>query len=159
MATRIRVREGDSEWTADVTGSSVTLGGSSTTDAVVVRDQADGRWTLSRGAESYDACAASQGDVVWVALEGELFEVHVDKSGSARADARGRDALTSPMPATVVRIAAPPGATVKKGDTLIVLEAMKMELPIRTAHDGVVKAVHCREGELVQPGVVLVEVE
>jgi len=159
MATRIRVREGETEWTADVTGSSVTLAGTSTTGAFVVHDQADGRWTLTRGAESYDACAAGQGDVVWVALDGELFEVHVDKSGSVRADARGRDALTSPMPATVVRIAAPAGTRVTKGDTLIVLEAMKMELPIRAAHDGIVRAVHCREGELVQPGVVLVEIE
>jgi 3-methylcrotonyl-CoA carboxylase alpha subunit len=36
---------------------------------------------------------------------------------------------------------------------------MKMELPIRTAEDGVVTAVHCREGELVQAGAVLVELE
>jgi 3-methylcrotonyl-CoA carboxylase alpha subunit len=42
---------------------------------------------------------------------------------------------------------------------LIVLEAMKMELPIRTAAEGVVRAVSCREGELVQPGTVLVELE
>jgi len=38
-----------------------------------------------------------------------------------------------------------------------VLEAMKMELPIRAPHDGTIAAVHCREGELVQPGTVLVE--
>jgi len=40
---------------------------------------------------------------------------------------------------------------------LIVLEAMKMELPLRAPHDGVIAAVDCREGELVQPGKVLVE--
>jgi 3-methylcrotonyl-CoA carboxylase alpha subunit len=36
---------------------------------------------------------------------------------------------------------------------------MKMELPIRAPRDGVVTAVHCREGDLVQPGVVLVDLE
>jgi urea carboxylase len=49
--------------------------------------------------------------------------------------------------------------TVRRGDTLIILEAMKMELPIRASSDGVVKAIHCKPGELVQPGVPLVDFE
>jgi biotin carboxyl carrier protein len=47
---------------------------------------------------------------------------------------------------------------VKSGDTVIILEAMKMELPVRTSRDGIVTAVHCREGELVQPDTVLMEI-
>lgn len=65
--------------------------------------------------------------------------------------------LTAPMPATVLKILAQPGATVSRGDTLIILEAMKMELPLRASSDGVVAAVHCREGELVQPETILIE--
>jgi biotin carboxyl carrier protein len=61
------------------------------------------------------------------------------------------------MAGTVVRMAVKPGDRVKAGDTLVVLEAMKMELPVRATHDGVVVAVHCREGELVQPGTRLIE--
>jgi 3-methylcrotonyl-CoA carboxylase alpha subunit len=56
-----------------------------------------------------------------------------------------------------VRIAVQPGAAVQAGDTLIVLEAMKMELPIRAPRAGIVRAIHCHEGDLVQPGVLLVE--
>ena len=63
------------------------------------------------------------------------------------------------MPATVVRVDAAPGDTVHRGDTLIVLEAMKMELPVRAPADGTVKAVHCKPGDLVQPGVPLIEIE
>jgi biotin carboxyl carrier protein len=63
------------------------------------------------------------------------------------------------MPATVVAIHATPGQAVQAGDTLIVLEAMKMELPIRSPKTGVVKTLHCRIGELVQPGVTLLELE
>jgi 3-methylcrotonyl-CoA carboxylase alpha subunit len=66
--------------------------------------------------------------------------------------------LTAPMPATVLKVLVTPGLQVKKGDTVIVLEAMKMELPVRTSRDGIVTAVHCREGELVQPDTVLVEI-
>jgi len=46
---------------------------------------------------------------------------------------------------------------VAAGDLLIALEAMKMELAVRAPHDGVVKAIHCREGDLVQPGTPLIE--
>jgi biotin carboxyl carrier protein len=63
------------------------------------------------------------------------------------------------MPGTVIRINVVAGAVVKRGDTLIVLEAMKMELPVRAPADGIVKTVSCREGELVQPGAALVELE
>jgi 3-methylcrotonyl-CoA carboxylase alpha subunit len=38
-----------------------------------------------------------------------------------------------------------------------VLEAMKMELPIRAPREGIIAAVHCEPGELVQPGVALVD--
>jgi 3-methylcrotonyl-CoA carboxylase alpha subunit len=61
------------------------------------------------------------------------------------------------MPATVVRVMAGAGARVARGETLVMLEAMKMELPVRAPRDGVVRAVHCKEGELVQPGVTLID--
>jgi len=71
----------------------------------------------------------------------------------------GSDAgVMSPMPATVVEIKTAAGATVSEGDTLIVLEAMKMELPIKAPRSGVVKAVHCAKGDLVQPGISLLEI-
>jgi acetyl/propionyl-CoA carboxylase alpha subunit len=66
-------------------------------------------------------------------------------------------AVTAPMPATVLRINVKPGDAVKKGDILVLLEAMKMELPIRAIDAGVVAAVRCREGELVDADAVLLE--
>jgi len=63
------------------------------------------------------------------------------------------------MPATVIRIAVKPGQTVQAGEVLISLEAMKMELPIRAPRDGIVRAVNCREGELVQPDQSLLDFE
>ena len=63
------------------------------------------------------------------------------------------------MPATVLKVLVTPGAKVKKGDTLIILEAMKMELPLRAPGDATVTAIGCREGELVQADAILVELE
>ena len=74
-----------------------------------------------------------------------------------RTTASAASALTAPMPATVLKILVKPGDRVKKGDTVLLLEAMKMELPIRAAGDGVVATVCCREGELVQADATLVE--
>jgi acetyl/propionyl-CoA carboxylase alpha subunit len=74
-----------------------------------------------------------------------------------RAHVRDQDALSAPMPATVVRINVAAGDTVKDGDVLVLLEAMKMELPVRAPRDGVVARVNCRPSELVQPGEPLVE--
>jgi biotin carboxyl carrier protein len=61
------------------------------------------------------------------------------------------------MPATVITVKVKPGDAVKKGDVVVVLEAMKMELPLRALGDGVVAAVRCRQGDLVQADAVLVE--
>jgi acetyl/propionyl-CoA carboxylase alpha subunit len=65
--------------------------------------------------------------------------------------------LTAPMPATVIKVHVKPGDAVKKGDIVVVLEAMKMELPLRALGNGVVSAVRCREGELVQADATLIE--
>ena len=48
---------------------------------------------------------------------------------------------------------------VAQGDLLLMLEAMKMEMPIRAPRDGRVKTIACQRGELVQPGIALVELE
>jgi biotin carboxyl carrier protein len=105
---------------------------------------------------------AASGDHRWAFWNGHVFRDSsaADAAAAARS-ARPRTAtaqsLTAPMPATVIKVLVTPGAAVKKGDTVIVLEAMKMELPIRAPADATVTAVHCREGELVQPDATLIE--
>lgn len=104
------------------------------------------------------AIAVAAGETRWVFMDGEVWEFEVQSRGR-KPGAAHHSTLTSPMPATVRKISVSPGATVKKGDTLVVLEAMKMELPVRAPSDGVVKSISCREGDLVPPGVPLVEME
>lgn len=143
MAKRIYLSSGDEIWITEVSGSAV------------VTDPG----TAALDVTSISGRAAVDGDTVWVSVEGEVFTFEIRRS--ARQDKRGRDhsVFTSPMPATVVRIAVKPGDRVGSGDVLIALEAMKMELPIRAPRDGVVRAINCREGELVQPDQELLEFE
>ena len=102
------------------------------------------------------AWAVAEGDTRWVFLDGQVYEFEVQRQGRRKTSAH-QGSLSSPMPATVIRINVNPGDTVKKGDTLLVLEAMKMELPVRAPGDGVVASVACRIGELVQAGVTLID--
>ena len=97
----------------------------------------------------------------WVFIDGRTYVIERESGGASDRPQAADDqmALSAPMPATVVAITVSPDQEVAAGDLLIMLEAMKMELPIRAARAGRVKAVACREGELVQPGVPLVEME
>ena len=96
-------------------------------------------------------------NATWVFLDGRVFVIRTDEAQESRARQHDDALLGAPMPATVVAINVAPGQEVKAGDTLIVLEAMKMELAVTAPTDGRVRRVACRAGELVQPGVPLVE--
>ena len=99
----------------------------------------------------------------WAFWNGRIFRSESPTapptSRSAAARAVPAQQLSSPMPATVVRVLARPGLHVAKGDPVVILEAMKMELPVRSPSEGTITAVHCHEGELVQADQLLVELE
>ena len=113
-----------------------------------------------RDGRRYIATVARDGARAWVHVGGHVFVIEPARAetrrGSAAAD---HDALSAPMPATVARINVKPGDRVSNGDVVILLEAMKMELPIRAPRDGAIAKINCSAGELVQPGVPLVELE
>jgi 3-methylcrotonyl-CoA carboxylase alpha subunit len=131
-------------------------------DPIVVRI-GDGKYRVELGGRSEVVYVAGSGDDVWVHWNGEVFHEPAvprdERRIGRRSPSNAHQALSAPMPATVLKVLIAPGATVRKGDTLLILEAMKMELPVRCDADGVVRAVHCLEGELVQPGAVLVELD
>ncbi|HET7855021.1 MAG TPA: biotin carboxylase N-terminal domain-containing protein [Gaiellaceae bacterium] len=79
-------------------------------------------------------------------------------AGSAAASGE-QSSLTAPMPGTVIKVLAAPGDRVEPRQTLLVLEAMKMETPLVSPYEAVVRAVHVAEGDRVAGGAVLVELE
>jgi acetyl/propionyl-CoA carboxylase alpha subunit len=70
-----------------------------------------------------------------------------------------QSALTAPMPGTVIRVLVEPGRRVEQREPLLVLEAMKMETPVVSPYEAVVKAVHVNEGDQVTGGALLIELE
>ena len=158
---------------ADDTTLEVTVGAGEearTLTATIVACSADTA-VVSIGGRSTTVRFAPHGSGGHAAAGGESFDVTAaDEAGADSRGGRGPeagepspaadlDALAAPMPATVRAVVVQPGAVVAAGDTLVRLEAMKMELAIRAPAAGRVAAVHCREGDLVQPGRPLVTLD
>jgi biotin carboxyl carrier protein len=67
--------------------------------------------------------------------------------------------ITPPMPAVVVRILVSQGDSVKQGQSVIVVESMKMETTLTAPCDGMVRAVNVAKGDKVMPGQILVDID
>jgi len=80
-------------------------------------------------------------------------------SADHRGPAGGQSRVTAPMPGTVIRLLVGAGDSVRARQPLVVLEAMKMETPLTSPYDAVVRAVHVAEGDRVVGGAVLVELD
>jgi biotin carboxyl carrier protein len=119
-----------------------------------------GEWIVRDGAAVHRVYLVAASDQVWTFHNGRVFELRVDEESAARRrSAHHHGSLTAPMPATVISVNVAPGDAVERGQILVVLEAMKMELPVRAPAAGMVGAVNCSPGELVQPGASLVDME
>lgn len=150
----------------------------------VTVEQAGDRFRVSIGDKVYDVAARQQqpGEFDLV-IDGQQQRVHTASNGSHRyvAVAGGTWMLEKPrprqqrhhgthagdasssieatMPGLVREVLAVEGTEVKRGDTLVVLEAMKMELRLSAPCNGRVGRVHCTTGQVVERGQVLVELE
>jgi len=120
-----------------------------------------GLYVVDDGVRRWRVAVADAGDSRWVSVGGVVAVVEVE-TGVRRGPRRksvAAGSMMAPMPATVVKVLVEPGQAITEGMTILVLEAMKMELPIRAPRGGVVRRVACVQGDLVQPGVALVELE
>ena len=83
----------------------------------------------------------------------------VDAEARGHGPAQAESSVTAPMPGTVIRVEVAPGDDVAARRPLVVLEAMKMEIPVHSPFDGTVTAVHVTPGDRVAGGALLVELE
>lgn len=125
-------------------------------------------WTAADGTLSLEAggrtlrlrgCRTGPADrQVWLAGRTLVYRRLV--AGAPVGARGGEDAgLSATIPALVVEVLVAPGDVVAAGDKLILLESMKMVLPIIAPHAGTVRAVHCAKGDAVSPGIALVELD
>ena len=82
-----------------------------------------------------------------------------EKFSNNKTDSKFKNIISSPMPGAIVKMNVKPGQRIKKGDVLLVLEAMKMENEIKAAKDCVVKEVLVKEKTSVEKGQVLIKLD
>jgi len=141
----------------------------------------DNRYTVQLGASRVDfAVASSGGSSVTLTQEGRRFRAEVitmpdsvsvfvggqsftfnlpNALAGAEAEAATGDTVIAPMPGLVRLVSVAAGATVARGDALVVLEAMKMEHTLCAPRDGTVAEILVAEGEQVSDGAVLLSLE
>lgn len=142
---RYRVTIGDDVWEVDA------------------RLTAQGIYSLLIDGVSHVADVVDREGACVVIVGGELYEITVEEQtrhiirtrGGAQAGSRSRT-LTAPLPGKISRVAVGPGDAVKAGDTLLVIEAMKMENEFRASAAGTVAEVRVAPGQAVNAGDVLI---
>ena len=114
---------------------------------VLAADYQSKTFTLQIDNEPYQIEAADKYDLL-------LKELGLEHLATAAVND-----LNAPMPGLVLEIKIVPGDSIKKGDPVVVLEAMKMENVLKAEGEGVVKSINCAKGEAVEKNQVLVEFE
>ena len=105
------------------------------------------------------AVGTREGDKRQLWANGRLVTYERLREGAADRGAGAEASLSASIPAVVSEILVAVGDSVITGEKLILLESMKMVLPIQAPHDGTVTAINCQPGEAAQPGVQLIEIE
>jgi biotin carboxyl carrier protein len=125
-----------------------------------IEDLGGGRFRLSDGTRSWRVVADRIGSEIVLTIEG-AGTMRIDRTPGARR--RGREhvegMLTAPMPGKIVKVAVKAGESVARGQDLVVLEAMKMEIKVTAPSDGRVRSVNVASGDPCDAGQVLVELE
>lgn len=129
------------------------------TDTIEVLSLRDGVAELRVNGKRSVVPFVLDGSIVHFVYQGYTYRAEVTSKGQRKRSRRREHSLSAPMPGVVLKISVEAGDVVRRGEPLIVLEAMKMEHQITAPYDGTVAAVHCREGELVQPGADLIDLK
>ncbi len=130
-------------------------------EPAVVERIDEGSYRVRLGERRYEVVVAREPGVEWGWVDGRAFRWTRVPEAAARDPEPAADAgaVRAPMPAVVTAVAVSPGQAVTRGDTLLVLEAMKMEIPVKTPRDGLVTIVRCKAGDRVDADASLVELD
>jgi biotin carboxyl carrier protein len=124
-----------------------------------------GVFSLLLNGKSYDVKQETIGTETNIVVGHERFAAVVRDPRSFRsrrrvgASEQGVKKITAPMPGKVVRILSPVGSQVEAGQSVIVIEAMKMQNELKAPKNGTVKKINVAEGAAVEAGQTLAEVE
>ncbi|MCE2390849.1 MAG: biotin/lipoyl-binding protein [Proteobacteria bacterium] len=116
--------------------------------------RAEGDWIEAEvDGERRRVCALSDGPEFWVLAPGEQHRIaYHDPRNADRRHEAPRGAVAAPLPGRVSKLLVAPGDRVRSGQTLAIVEAMKMEHGVAAPRDGIVGEIHFRAGDQVEEG-------
>jgi len=117
----------------------------------------DGVYTVSFKGQSYTVSVSAGGTITTMSSpSGKAIEDNKESQEESNAPlSNGKEDISAPLSGTIWKTLVSPNQSVKEGDTLIVLEAMKMETEIKATRSGVVVSVDVKEGDSVTVGQLL----
>ncbi len=135
-----------------------------------IKPQGDDSWHILKNKKAYIAKVVATDFAhkkIQLSLNGKTFQVSIADDYDRLVKQLGLSVVSSvkvnevkaPMPGLVLDIAVEVGQEVKKGDGLLILEAMKMENVIKSVGDGVVKEILIEKGTAVEKGQLLIQME
>jgi biotin carboxyl carrier protein len=115
---------------------------------------------------SFEAVVEERDDQYQILMEGDMYEVKVTDERSRRlesafmafGDSEAEAAIRAPMPGLVVRVPVAEGQAVNRGDTVLILESMKMENELKSPRSGTVHRVYVSAGDSVEQNKLLVTI-
>ena len=119
-------------------------------------EEDEGIYTVSFKGQSYTVNVSAGGTIKSVGTSSDTSELSSEDSQvSSEPLVNGKEDISAPLSGTIWKILVSPNQNVKKGDTLLILEAMKMETEIKATRSGVVLNVGVKEGDSVTVGQLL----
>lgn len=121
-------------------------------------------YSIIQNSRSYEVAIEEERGKYELQLEGRLFEATVlDQRSLLMAQRKGgltsgSGEITSPMPGLIVEVMVNEGDEVTQGQTVVILESMKMQNELKAPLDGTVKKISCEAGQTVDKGDLLVNV-
>ncbi|MFO7540443.1 MAG: acetyl-CoA carboxylase biotin carboxyl carrier protein subunit [Chloroflexota bacterium] len=161
---KLTIADQTEEFEARQQGDMLHLTWGDTTTACRIIHQNEGWLVLERPLadgtiQRLSIAAHLNGDERQVWVNGRLFTYQRQRPRSGGSVAAAAGSLAATIPAVVSEVLVGVGDPVNSGDKLILLESMKMVIPIKAPYAGTVTAVACAAGDSVQAGIPLIEVE
>ncbi len=157
----MKINFGDTELDVSSNGKSFALTLDGVTIHAEVLGEEDGKLDLLIDGERVTAYVSSDSAKRWVTVHGQTFVLTrssgARQGGHASQPAAGE--LTAPMPGQIRTVSVSEGEAVTKGQTLLVLEAMKMEIRLHAPFDGVVSSISVKVGQTVEREQFLVKID
>jgi biotin carboxyl carrier protein len=122
-------------------------------------EQEPGVFVLRDGPQATTFHLVRWAGIVHLFWDGVAYALVEEREGARPPRQHESGALEAPMPGRVAALKVAPGQRVRRGDELVIVEAMKMENALRASRDGVVRVVHVATGDMVAPGRPLLEIE